>query len=458
MTEMEKLFKNNTKKPKRKNYQISTIQKNLLDMAYYLDTREYLDDAEILKIEADATFISSLSIRKSATLRKELSIECADETISREFAKRISFGFREQALDTHLQGISIFELVWEFKDGYWFPTPKERDYRDFELSHTEPLRHLLTQETVPPHKAIVGLYSPKFHRLHGKSLYQALFWLVKFKNASIDFWIEYMQRFSSPWIVGSTEGDKDEMAENLYAMLGGDVAVIEEDDKIDLITPTLKAEFAQLSSYADDQIREIMLGGNLLGEVSGASLAASQTHKEILDSIAMMDEHILQELIDQIVDSFREVNHFTADLTITIKDKDAENQARAERDLNIYKTLGGRYAPTKEYIEKTYNIELEEVTPDPKPTPLSQRYSFSSTPPKEHLSTQLPSTQPIESDLLEQISHTLGEATSYEEALSTLEELYSDLDTTQLESTLSHYIANADIYAKAQIESENPHG
>jgi len=434
-----------------------------MDMAYHLDAREFLDDEEISKIENDATFISSLTIRKAATLKKELEVQCKNETVAEAFKKRLSFSFREQALDTHLQGLCVFELVWEIKDGYWFPTPVERDFRDFELSHTEPLKHLPTQTTVAKHKAVVGRYSPKFNRLHGKSLYSSLFWLIKFKNASVDFWIEYMQRFSSPWIVGTTEGDKDEMAENLYAMLGGDVAVVEDQDTIELITPKIKGDFKELSQYADDQIREIMLGGNLLGEVSGASLAATKTHADVLEGIAMMDEHILQELIDAIISTFKEVNHFTEPLTASIKDKDAENVERAKRDLDIYNFSGGKYVATKEYIEKTYGIELEEVGNPTQQEEVANAspFKFSATKKEDYLESQNvvgKDLEKIEKSILSQIEEVFSKADSYEEAFKALEELFKELDTKELEELLANYIANADILGKAEVESENPNG
>lgn len=447
-----------SQKAKRTKYSVSTLKQSILNVAYYLDSRDYLSDDEIHNIERDATFISSLAIRKAATLKKELVITCEDETVKNAFTALLSFSFRTQALDTHLQGMSVFELVWEKKEGLWFPTPKERDYRDFIFMHNEPLRYVYSQEFIPNHKAVIGLYNPKFNKLHGKSLYNALFWLIKFKNASIDFWIEYMQRFSSPWIVGTTEGDKDEMADNLYAMLAGDVAVIEDEDKIDLVTPTIKADFKDLASYADDQIREILLGGNLLGEVKGGSLAASQTHQDVLQSIAMMDEHILQELIDNIVLQFIKVNNFSKELTITLKDKDADNVQRAKRDLDIYKLSGGKYVATKAYIEKTYGIELEEVK---KETNTALPFKFSATQKEDFLASQDVTgkdVEALEKSILLQIENAFAKASSYAEAKDVLTKVYEELDTKQVEEMLTHYIANANILGKAEVESEHPHG
>jgi len=450
-------------KKQRITYNVKALQKTIESIAYYLDARDFLNDDEVLKIEADATFISSLSIRKSATLKKEIVVNCKDEAVAKEFKKIISFTFKEQALDTHLQGISVFELIWERKNGIWFPTPKERDYRNFELRPNEPLRYMLTNEFVPKHKAVIGLYGPKFNKLHGKSLYNALFWLIKFKNASIDFWVEYMQRFSSPWIVGTTEGDKDEMAANLYAMLAGDVAVVEDEDKVELITPKIKGDFKELSTYADDQIREILLGGNLLGEVKGGSLAAAKTHQDVLQNIAMMDEHILQSLIDDIVERFKEVNSFTQELSIEIKDKDAENVERAKRDLDIYNFSGGKYVATKEYIEKTYGIELEEVenTSSFKSALKTAPYTFSATQKEEFLESQNvvgKDLQSIEKSMLLQIEDAFSKASSYDEAFEALEQIFTELDTDKLEELLANYIANADILGKAEVESENPNG
>jgi len=446
-----------TKASRRPNYNV--LKKNIIAMATSLQVMdEWLDFEEIELIDNDAAVIAGTSLRKSATLKKELLITCENTQIAEELQRRMGFVFRQQALDTPLQGFSTFELMWEEVDGLYYPTPIERNYQDFTLKG-DTLWYRPDDIKVPPFKAVHAVYAPKFNKPMGRPLYKTLFWLVKFKNASLEFWLEYMERFSSPWIVGSTEGDKNEMAENLYAMLAGDVAVIEEDDKVQLITPDQKGNFQELSKYADDQIRETLVGSILMGSTSGGSFAAAKEQNKVREDIAMTDEHILKSLIDQIILAFKQANYYAKDITAVLKDADNDNTQLSERDLRIHQMSGTRMRPTKKYLEETYKIELEEV-PQGSVIPNSVVIANKDNG-LDHITTQLPlgaQTQDLELKLVQQIDAIFANAESYEEAFDALAAQYIDFDTTQVEETLSTYIANAHLYGLAEVEDENPKG
>lgn len=437
----------------------SSIQNEIMTMALSLPVMtNWMNDAEIERIDSDPTVISSMSIRKSATLKKELNISVKDEALKRELSNIFSFNFRQQALDIPLQGFGVFELIWQKKGSLWLPTPIERDYRHFSFRDNK-LTYLITNEEVTPQKAIYALYMPKFNRQLGRPLYNTLFWLSKFKRASNAFWMEYMERFSTPWVIGKTNsGDKDEMAENLYAMLSGDVAVIEEGDSVDLKTPSQTGDFYQLSKYADDQIREVILGGNLTGEVTGGSLASSRTHDDIRKDIAFIDEYILQDLIMQTLTAIKEVNNLKEDLEVFLSDADDLLVLKTQRDLNIFNMTGGKYAPAKEYIESTYNIILESVAPTQNIIPNKFALKNSIEDKKDHIEKNLPNTTTLEEDLLKQIEQIFKEAEDFEDAQEKALKAFDTLDTTQIEEVLTHYIANAMLYGNAQIEEENPKG
>jgi len=460
---LKKLFaaketpKTNTKSHKRN---INTIKRNIIAMSSSLEVmEEWLDFDQIDLIDADAAVTSAVSLRKSPTLKKELLIETDDEAVAKTLHRCLSFEFRQQALDTALQGFSVFELIWNLEaDGRYYPTPVERNYQDFTFKGGV-LWYTKDDIKVPDYKCITAIFSPKFNKPMGRPLYKTLFWLVKFKNASLEFWLEYMERFSSPWIVGSTEGDKDEMAENLYAMLAGDVAVVEEEDKVELITPDNKGDFKELSQYADDQIRETLLGSKLMGSSSGQSLASATAQNEVRGDIAMTDEHILSALMSQIIEAFIQVNNYTKPLSVVLKDEDDKNISLAERDLNIHQMSGGQMRPTRSYLEDTYKIQLEEV---PASSVIPNSITIANTSKlKDHIATQLPlgaETKSIELAMVKQIEAIFANAESYEEALDALQSHYLELDTKALEEMLSTYIANAHLYGLAQIEDENPKG
>jgi phage gp29-like protein len=438
---------------------LPVIRRNIVAMAQSLPVHdEWLDDEEIARIDEDATVTSSVSIRQSATLRKELKIRCDDEELRRHFAKALGHDFLQRALDIPLQGFGVFELVWSDAGGRWLPTPIERDYRLFALDDSGTLRYLPDDIVVSDLKAAAGVYRPKFNRPMGRPLYKTLFWLTRFKYASTEFWLEFMERFSSPWVVGSTDGDKDEMAENLYAMLAGDVAVVEAEDTVELVTPDQRGNFGELSKYADNQIREALLGGNLMGENTGGSLAATQEHNRVREDIAMADEMILRSLLEQIRSAFIRVNAYAKELEFALLDADDPHIEISERDLRIHQMSGGTLRPTKEYLERTYHIELEPTGSAPRANVLA----FSSAAPSEdHISSQVPGPDelaPVEEEILDAVGKALEGAGDYEEALTALERSYPDWPTEKLRDSLAHYLANADLYGRACIERENPKG
>lgn len=175
----------------------------------------------------------------------------------------------------------------------------------------------------------------------------------------MEFWVRFLEKFGSPWAIGKTDSDADELANEINAMLSGDTAVIDPDEKIELIHPSSnKGDFDKLIDYCDSQINRAILGGNLTGNVSSGSLAATQVHNEIREDLANADRKILEYVLNRAIGYFKEVNGITDEIYAMLKDEDDPRTDLATRDKTIYE-MG--YRPTKEYIEATYNITVEEV-------------------------------------------------------------------------------------------------
>jgi hypothetical protein len=413
---------------------LKQLQKSILTFAYNLPVfQEWLDDYEIAKIESDATVISSLSIRKSQTLKKELLIECKNQNIKTELEKIISYEFINQVLDTPLQGFGVFELNWYEKDYLFYPKPVERDYRLFSLKEDKLYYNL---EEVDKFKAIYLTSRSKFNAKLGRPLYNTLFWLRKFKAASLEFWVELLEKFGSPWVIGKTEGDKNIMAEELYSMLGGDNAVIGIEDTIDIKTPTDKGAFKEILTYIDNQIRQAIIGTNLTANVEKGSYAAAKAHKEVSEDIALSDANLVNQAIKELIEKFKTINTITEDINFKLKDQDDPNIDIASRDVNIKNLLGNNYTFTKDYLVKTYGIELEEQKT---PTTLQNKATFiNSAKPLSHQEAQPLDTSSLTKEQ-EELFKILQNSSSYEEALSKIEKF----NNPKLEEALeAHIFAN----------------
>jgi phage gp29-like protein len=423
----------------------------------------WIDDDVIEKIERDSTVTASIGRRKAAVLRKEIIITCKDKTIKDEFEKIFHYELLDSILDTPYQGFSVYEINWELKDYLWYPRLIEREYKDFTLEK----EHLFYNangyaQEIPQYKSIHVTYKAKPKKPYGQPIYAPLFWLIEFKNASMEFWIDLLERFGTPWVIAKTDEDKNVLADEIYNMLGGDGAVLNLEDELDIKTAEKSGNFKEMIEYLDNQIREVITGGNLTGQVTGGSKAAATVHNEIREDIARADENILRNIIKTTVRYFKEVNDYKAELIVDLKDKDEPNVELSERDERIQR-MG--YRPKKDYIESTYNIKVHDYEP-PSPTQdvfqnnmKGQYLSFSSTLPNDTLEVQtkdIDTTTPL--TFQEQIVNIVRASTSYEEVSEKLLEAYPDLKTDELEDILFKNIANASILAAAEIEEENPNG
>jgi phage gp29-like protein len=413
----------------------------------------WLDYAEMDRITRDATVLSSYGSRKAATLKKELIVECSNIALKEAIESTFNYKTLRKVLDAPMQGCAIFELNWQDDTNILRANLMERDYRYFTM-HNGVLKfnpYGLPQE-IPEYKVVYSTYEEKFNRPMGTPLAEALFWSVKFKNASLEFWVKFLEKYGSPWAIGKTEGDKDVMADELYAMLGGDSAVIDMEDEVEIHQIQRSGDFDKITEYCDNQIRQVILGGNLTSQVNGGSHAAASVHNDIREDIALSDENLAIDLIKQVVTYTKELNHINDKVLITLKDKDDPNIGLSERDKRISE-MG--WKPTKEYIEKTYNIEVDTAT-----TPIANSSSpiaFSASKPLDAIdkASSDVNLSSIAIAMSQQVIEIVDAATSYEEALDTLHDAYPKMNLDELQSFMEQSIANAEILGQAEVEYEN---
>ncbi|WP_420864662.1 phage portal protein family protein [Halarcobacter anaerophilus] len=276
------------------------------------------------------------------------------------FEKAFTPELISQILDTYMYGFNTFEVNWTLKDGLYVPSLLQRDYRCFQYRDDE-LKFVLDGQLIDiqEYKIITATYRKRFNKPYGNGTISKLYFPVKLKNASLKFWVRFLEKYGSPWAVGKTDDDADGLAEEINAMLSGDTAVIESDEEINLIHPAgSKGDFDKLIDYCDTQINRVILGGNLTGDVKSGSHAAASVHNDIREDLANSDKKILEHVLNTAINYFKELNDIKDDLWVQIKDEDDPQTELATRDKTISE-MG--YRPKKEYIEKTYNIEVEDA-------------------------------------------------------------------------------------------------
>ncbi|MFW2556760.1 phage portal protein family protein [Aliarcobacter butzleri] len=459
---LKKLFVNNKQQTVkvRDLTRYKDILKPLFDLPVH---NSWLDDETIDKIMRDSTVIAAIGNRKASTLKKEILIECENSNFKEILEDAFSFNVIDSILDIPYYGFGVYEINWEFENGFFIPTLVERNYKNFILDNGKiKFNSLGFSEDIEFHKVIAATYKAKPNKPYGQPLIQTLFWLVEFKNASLQFWIELLERFGTPWVIGKTEGDKNALAEEIYNMLGGDGAVIDTEDEIKIETAKDGGNFKELVEYIDNQIREVILGGNLTANVQGGSLAAANVHNEVREDLAQADENIVNQIIRELIWIFQEFNKTTTVIKGKLKDKDDPNKELADRDKLIY-DMG--YKPTKEYIETTYNIKVTEI--EQKNNSLIANNNISranpiilNNLPQDELERNLNNIDfsHLALTFQKQILEIINKSESHEEMLEQLFKAYPTFDTKELEDSLYKYLANASLLGVASIEDENPNG
>ena len=333
------------------------IFRDLLDDLGESFQGKHLEPEAEQKVWRDAVVVACVNSRKAVTLKKEVRVVCEKEAIEKEFEKVFSFEILDQILDAPYQGMSVFEINWQATEGLLFPSLVERSYRDFTFKQGQLCfkRHGLA-EPVPLFKALCVRHRAKHHQPLGEALIEKLFYPVKFSNASLSFWLRFLEKFGAPWSVGRTDTDKNRMAGEIHKMLSGDTAVLNTDDELELVFGTKVGDFDKLVEYCDNKKREIILGGNLTGEVQGGSYAAAQVHAQVLEDLALADKALLKSAFAQVQEAFLRLNHLDVELNIDLKDEDDPQLQLAERDQRIASLVG---VLEEDYIEQIYQVRLK---------------------------------------------------------------------------------------------------
>ncbi|MFV1036493.1 phage portal protein family protein [Campylobacter jejuni] len=328
---------------------------NTLINSSYLNVLKISENDQKM-IFKDLSFTQAHQSRRSVILAKELQIVCENEKIKESFEYLFNPDLLSQILETYLYGLNVFEVNYKLKDGFYYPILKQRDFRNFGFNENDELIYNGNgfDEIVEDKKAIYGLFGSNFLFKNGDALLTKLYFPVKLKNASLKFWMEFLERFGSPWAVAKTDSDPDALASEIHQMLNGDSAVIDKEEELDLIQPKAKANYNEIIDYLDNQIRSVVLGANLSSQVSGGSLAAAESHNQIRKDLAAQDGQIVLFILNRAIKFFKEINHFKDELYVQFFSEAEPKSELCERDLKLF-NMGFNF--DEEYIKSTYNVE-----------------------------------------------------------------------------------------------------
>jgi phage gp29-like protein len=390
---------------------------------------------------------------------------------------------RQELLKAVLYGHHEAEIIWQRKpSGIGIQKIFGKHPRRFVFTPQRELRLLTPQnmidgEALPERKFVTFTFGDSDNP-YGKGLGQRIWWPVWFKKHGIKFWLVFLEKFGMPTVVGKyPSGTLDPAKKTLMTA----IEAIQTDTGItmpdNMAVEFLEASRAgtvtheQLCESLDTQFSKRVLGQTATTEGTEGKLgnedAQGETKQEITEADAdLLDSCLNDTLIKWIVDyNFPNVTAYPKIQTYANGKPDLS--ARAEIDKTLVVDIGLPVAV--DYFYSTYGIPAPQegdvlVVPSKPSMPQADQ----PTPQFAEASRFTPDQQAIE-DLAEKVVSqatgtledneqkiiaALEAASSYEEAMQIILELYPTLKMDDLSDLMERAVFNADVFGRFAIARE----
>ena len=286
----------------------------------------------------------------------------------------------ENLMDVVYWGYQPAELVWGFEGGFWLPmqiVPKPPEWFQWYITNTgvPELRFLSQANPIdgqrPPdeYTLICPRIKPSYENPYGRGVAGRCFWPVVFKRAGMEFWLNFMERFAMPWVVGKMNSTDTtaltQFTTDLKSLVQDAVIAISGTDKtIEMLEAknSKEAGFDVLCNFMDAQMSKTVLGHTLSTDASDkGSYAATRGAMSVRTDIGVRDTKMIKAIINDVINLILIRNGFT-NVSRPSARPFHENEVeleRASRDEAVNR-VGVRFS--KEYFMRVYGYEEGDIT------------------------------------------------------------------------------------------------
>lgn len=401
--------------------------------------------------------------------------EKTDEILTALFDRLPMSHIISQILDATLFGYQALEVMWESENGLLLPTAivgKPQEWFVFDEENQLMLRTKDNRngDLVPEKKFLLATQQADFLNPYGRADLAMCFWAATFKKGGFKFWLEFMEKYGSPWLVGKHPRQAqiheiDELLDSMEKMLGTAVAAIPEDSSIDLKESASKGASSQVFDdflrYCKSEIAIALLGQNQTTEAE-ANRASATAGLEVTRDIRNDDASLVEGVFNQLLAWICELN-FSVDTVPTFElfEQESIDKLQAERD-KLLTEMGVGF--TEQYIHRTYGFEegdivMQEISPNPSLQKKgTDKVDFAELIPKSVIETigeQLEvEGEAVVETWLHDIRDRLGQAESLEDFRNQLDSLIPELSYAEYGELLAWGSTAAQFAGRQSVEDE----
>lgn len=343
------------------------------DIAVY---RELLSDGQVR---------SGVRRRKSAVKALEWRItttnnEKVDAQILQIFDHLPLNNIITQMLNASLYGYQVSEVVWGEQDGLFVPKKivgKKPEWFVFDEENQLRFRtkeNWVNGELLPEDKFLLTTQEATEDNPYGLGDLSLCFWAATFKKGGLKFWLEFTEKYGSPWLIGKHPRsaqitDKDRLADSLEAMIGSAIAVIPDDSTIEIKEAADKTGstdvFEKFLNFCKAEINIALLGQNQTTEQE-SNRASAEAGLEVLDSIRADDQAMIEATFNTLLQWIVKYNFNVEQLPqFEFYEQESIDLVQVERDQKLH-SMGVQFS--EQYLKRTYNFEdgdIEQIFPNP---------------------------------------------------------------------------------------------
>ena len=226
---------------------------------------------------------------------------------------------------------------------------------------------MIEGEEIPEYKFLLPRHHASYQNPYGERVLSRCFWPVTFKKGGFKFWSIFTEKFGMPWVIGkvprsTNETERGSLLTNLTSMVQDAVAVINDDESVDLKESAFKASSAsiydKLIEAGNKEVSKAIQGQTASTEGTPGKLgdehAQIATKEDIIDS----DKQMVCSAWNQLFRWITELNFAGANPPVFgFYEEEDVRKTRSERDTEL-SNQGVRF--TKTYYQRMYNLEKDD--------------------------------------------------------------------------------------------------
>ncbi|MEN3809475.1 DUF935 domain-containing protein [Chromobacterium piscinae] len=373
-----------------------------------------------------------------------------------------------EMLDAMLYGYQPMEIMWGKVGSYLVPVDivgKPADWFIYDEDNQLRLRTKqapLKGEELPERKFLVPRQDASYDNPYGFPDLSMCFWPTTFKKGGLKFWVQFTEKYGSPWLVGkhprsATPQETDQLLDSLEAMVQDAVAVVPDDSSVEIKEAANGANnadvYERLLHFCRSEVSIALLGQNQTTEAS-ANRASAQAGLEVTRDIRDGDKEVIEEALNQLVRWVCELNFNGGDRPrFEMWEQEQVDEVQAGRDEKLTRA-GAKLTPA--YFKRAYNLQDGDLMETAKPeTTASAEFAEADeeAPDQDALDAALDalSADELQADtaaMLQPLFDRIQAGAQPDELLGSLAELYPDMDASGLQERLARAIFTAKAWGR----------